>query len=72
VVRAKQTHETIERLLPRNEAVSKVSITKEDGVFREVSAEDLSWRQSALGVSQLLVGDSHGKFAVEEKLEVGL
>jgi hypothetical protein len=48
------------------------SLTKEDGVFREVRAEELSWRQSALRVSQLSVGDSHGKFVVEEELEVGL
>jgi hypothetical protein len=42
------------------------------GVFRGVRAEELSWRQSALRVSQFSVGDSHGKFVVEEELEVGL
>jgi hypothetical protein len=59
---AKQTHGTIGRLLPG----------KEDGVFREVRADELSWRQSALRVSQFSVGNSHGKFVVEEELEVSL
>jgi hypothetical protein len=37
-------------------------ITKEDGVFREVRAEELSRRQSALRVSKFSVGDSHGSW----------
>jgi hypothetical protein len=41
---------------------------KKEGDFRGVRAEEF-WRQSALQV-QLSVGDSHGKFVVEEQLEV--
>jgi hypothetical protein len=48
------------------------SLTKEDYVFRGVRAEELSWRQSALRVSQFSVWHSHGKFVIEEELEVGL
>jgi hypothetical protein len=47
-------------------------ITNIDGVFRGVRAEQLSLRQSAPRVSQFSVGDSHGKFVVEEELEVDL
>jgi hypothetical protein len=47
-------------------------INNRDGVFRGVRAEELSWRQLALRVNQFSVGDSNGKFVVEEELEVGL
>jgi hypothetical protein len=47
------------------------SLAKEGGVFRGIRAEELSWRQSALAVSQFSVGNSHGKFVVEEEFEVG-
>jgi hypothetical protein len=64
---AKQTHRIIGQLLPGNEAVN-TSLTKEDIVFRGVRAEELSWSQLALRVSQYSVGDGHRKFAVEEEL----
>jgi hypothetical protein len=54
----------------RQRRCKHASLTKEDGVFREVRAEELSLRQSALQ-DQFSV-DSHGKFVVEEELEVGL
>jgi hypothetical protein len=38
----------------------------------EVRGDELSWRYSALPVSEVSVGDSHGKFVVEEELEVDL
>jgi hypothetical protein len=57
---------------PRQRRCKHASLTKEDCVFRGDRAEELSWRQSALRVSQFSVGDSHGKFVVEEELEVSL
>jgi hypothetical protein len=58
--------------IARERSCKHAFLTKEDGVFRVVRAEELSWRQSALRVGQFSVGDSHGKFVVEEELEVGL
>jgi hypothetical protein len=39
-------------------------------VFSVGSVKELSWRKSALQVGQFSVGDSHGKFVVEEELHV--
>jgi hypothetical protein len=58
--------------IARQRSCKHAFITKEDGVSHEVRAEELIWKQSALRVSQFSVGDSHGKFVVEEELEVGL
>jgi hypothetical protein len=58
--------------IDRQLSCKHASLTKENSVFRGVRAEELSWRQFALRVSQFSVGDSHGKFVVEEELEVGL
>jgi hypothetical protein len=63
----KQTRGTIGRLLLGNEAVITASLKIEDGVFRGVFAEELSWRQAVLQV-QLLVEDSHWKFVDEKEL----
>jgi hypothetical protein len=57
--------------IARQRNCKHASLTK-DVVLRGVCAEKLSWRQSALWVSQFSVGDSHGKFIVEEELEVDL
>jgi hypothetical protein len=56
--------------IDRQRSCKHASLTKVD--FRGVRAEELSWRQSALRVSQFSVGDIHGEFVVEEELEVGL
>jgi hypothetical protein len=72
VVRAKETARSSRKSVARQQSCKHASLTKEDGVFRGDRAEELSWTQSALGVSQFSVGDSHGKFVVEEELEVGL
>jgi hypothetical protein len=69
VVRAKQTHGTIGRVA-RQRSCKHASLTREDGVFRGFHTEDLSWTQSTLRVNQFSIGDSHGKFVVEEELEV--
>jgi hypothetical protein len=58
--------------IARQRSCKHASLTKEDIVFRGVRAEELSWRESALPVSQFSVGDSHGNFVVEEELEVDL
>jgi hypothetical protein len=57
--------------IARQRNCKHASLTKEDGAFRGVRAKELS-RQSTLRVSQFSVGDSQGKFVVEEELEVGL
>jgi hypothetical protein len=58
--------------IARQRSCKHASLTKEDGLFRGTRAEEFSWRQSALPVSQFPIGDSHGKFVAEEKLEVDL
>jgi hypothetical protein len=55
----------------RRRSYKQASLT-EDGVLCGVRAEELSWSQSALRVSQFSVGDSHGKLVVVEELKVGL
>jgi hypothetical protein len=57
--------------IARQRSCKHAFLTIEDGVFRGVRAEELSWRQSALQV-QFSVRYSHGKFVVEDELEVGL
>jgi hypothetical protein len=52
--------------IARERSCKHAIFTKEDGVFRRVRAEEFSWRQSALRVSQLPVGHSHWKFAVKK------
>jgi hypothetical protein len=58
--------------IARQRSSTHSPLTKDNGVFRRVSAEELSRRQSALRVLQFSVGDNYGKFVVEEELEVGL
>jgi hypothetical protein len=57
--------------ISKQRSCKHISLTKEYCVSRGVRAEMLSWRQSALRINQFSVGDSHGKFVVEEELEVG-
>jgi hypothetical protein len=58
--------------IARQQSCKHASLTEEDGIFHGGHAEELSWRPSALWVSQFSVGDSHGKFVVEEELEIVL
>jgi hypothetical protein len=58
--------------IARQRSCKHACLTKEDDVLSGVRAEEVSWRQSALAVSQFSAGESHGKFVIEEELEVDL
>jgi phage terminase large subunit GpA-like protein len=51
----------------RQQSCKHASLTIENDVFHGIHAEELSWRQSMLQV-QFSVGDSHGMFTIEERL----